>query len=131
MRKKNAIFPYTEQRNAELFATYKILITETPHIYMPDLLRAVVAQPCSRFWVSEERATIVVSSMMRGEFMTVGLEKADMYREIYRRATAMKTAMPEKTLAYIVGYVVNTSAPRFYMSPGHASRIINSLRFPR
>lgn len=131
MRKPNAIFPYAEQRNAELFAAFKKLLSATPHIYIPDLLREVVSQPCSRFWVTEERATIVVSAMMRGDYAAVGLDKAEMYKEICRRVKALRESLPNKPLAYIVAKVVNSPAPRFYLSVGSAARIINGMRYAR
>lgn len=131
MRKKNAIFPYAEQRNAELFCAFKRIAEGAKNIFIPDILKAVVAQPCSRFWVSEERATIVVSAMLRGVSLPMGEEKGKMYKEILRRVLEMRERDrgSGRSLYYTVSSVVNSPSPSFYMSPGNASRLINKMRF--
>lgn len=79
----------------------------------------------ARFWVSEERAAIVISSMMKGDrLLNMRPTKREMFKEIYRRAMLMRKEQPELSVYDIACMVVRQQAPRFYIMPGYAKSII-------
>ena len=95
-------------------------------IRLPKVLRETVQSPSKRFWVSEERAIIVVMQMMAGNNLDrmQPMRKA-MYEEIYRRTMKMKMMNPEMTFTEIVSLVIEQPAPCFYLTPGSAKVIIH------
>ena len=86
--------------------------------------------PCSRFWVSEERATAVISAMLRGQPIldTMRPTKREMFLEIFRRVEEKQKEFPDMPLCDIVFFVVNSPAPKFYMKPKHASDTMYKIK---
>lgn len=119
---------YKQQREHELMTTFRQLLHECRHVNMEKLFKQVVLKPCSRFWVSEERATIVVCRMMRGLPVIATHCKREMYDEIFTRCNALKSQSPALSMSQIVCRVVSAPAPKFYLSASQAKAIINSIR---
>ena len=119
-------FEFAEQRNEDLISTYRRKLSECEVIRLPKVLRETVQSPSKRFWVSEERAIIVVMQMMAGNNLDrmQPMRKA-MYEEIYRRTMKMKMMNPEMTFTEIVSLVIEQPAPCFYLTPGSAKVIIH------
>lgn len=117
---------FTDLRNRELMLTFRRVLAERRYFNVREDFRLVVDQPCSRFWVSEERAAAVVSAMLRGRPVLAGMRhsKQEMYREIHRRVLAMRASDPSAPLFDLVFAVVGSPAPRFYLSPKYAADII-------
>lgn len=108
---------------------YRKLVEESEYVSLPLIFKEVVNQPAARFWVSEERAAIVIASMMRGEKLKGMLpNKQDMFREIYKRAMRLRKSRPELTVPELAFYVVRQPAPKFYLTPGSAKVIISSAK---
>ena len=85
--------------------------------------------PSDRFWVSEERALIVVLQIMKGDtLLGMGKNKRDMFFEIYRRATIMKQKYPTLSLTKIMFKVVRQPAPKFYLTEGSIKVIISKIK---
>ena len=129
MKTLGAKFEYTTERNADLMRVYHEAICLAKQIYMPDVFRTIVNQPSARFWVSEERASVVISSMFRGGgigHMTP--QKQEMYREIFRRVLDLKRLHPRKRLSQLVCRVVVQPAPKFYLTPGSAQVIVSRVK---
>lgn len=96
-----------------------------------DIYSAIVTYECSRFWVSEERATIVVSEILRGGDLNriIGTPtKRRMYIEIVKRVKSEIKKNPGVKLREIVYDVVDSPAPEFYITPGTAKVIISKIR---
>lgn len=109
--------------------SYRRLLSQSAGIRMPQLLQRLVKEPCARFWVSEERATIVVSSMLRGCAATgMSSVKKRMFAEIYRRVTALMADFPGTPLVRLVREVIGSPAPEFYISPRSAYNILCNMR---
>lgn len=119
-------FEFADQRNEDLISTYRRKLSECEVIRLPKVLRETVQSPSKRFWVSEERAIIVVMQMMAGNNLDrmQPMRKA-MYEEIYRRTMKMKMMNPEMTFTEIVSLVIEQPAPCFYLTPGSAKVIIH------
>lgn len=130
MKHTGCILDFTEQRNAELLAAYRLILSQVRHINIRDVSERVVAMPCSRFWVSEERAAIVCGAMLKGEGALSQMRptKQAMFREIFRRMQVLRERNPEATVNELVRRVVNSTAPCFYMQPRCAMEIIYKIK---
>lgn len=116
---------YEEERNHDLMRVYHELICASDFISLPYIYKEVVNMPSTRFWVSEERAAIVISSMMKGDkLLYMRPTKREMFKEIYRRAMQLKREQPALSVYDIAFKVVRQPAPKFYITPGYAKSII-------
>ncbi len=126
MKKKNSLLEFTMQRSQHLIKAFRQAWKQsdgTPNIL--QLSRQVVLMPAPRFWVSEERATEVMSLWLRHgeEFALEGMREAKkrMFREIMRRV--QPRLGQGRPLFHIVSDVVNEPAPEQFMTPGNAAFI--------
>lgn len=123
MKKKNSLLEFTLQRSQLLVQAFRKAWKEsdgTPNVL--QLSHKVVLMPAPRFWVSEERATEVISTWLRQgeEFALEGMRevKKRMFREIMRRVQPRLSA--GRPLYHVVSEVVNEPAPEQFMTPGNA-----------
>lgn len=129
MKHKGSAIEHTGERNRELRRLFSKYYSEGHNPGDDGFYERIVKSPASRFWVSENRATEVVSAMRRGRGIgNMYGEKQRMYREIYRRAMILHASQPALPLTRIVFEVVNSPAPEFYLSPRTAWRIIGEMR---
>lgn len=130
MKPYGSILEFTRERNADLMRAYRHQIRKPGHIRMSDIGAAIVNMPAARFWVSEERAAIVVSALLAGRDLPHNMRptKCEMFSEIYRRVIALRRSRPKATLFDLVSQVVNSPAPKFYMLPRSAMDIIYKIK---
>ena len=129
MKYFGSTFEYEEERNKDLMRAYREEIAAVDFINMPDIFRSIVNKPSSRFWVSEERAAIVVSAMMRGETLAkMRPLKREMFQEIYNRVKALQEQHPDKSVYQLTFTVVQQQAPKFYLTAGSAKVIISKIK---
>lgn len=120
-------FEFTDQRNANLIAVYRKKLSECKVIRLTDVLKDAVNNPSERFWVSEERATEVVLKMMRGDQLKkMSPNKREMFQEIFRRTMEAAKMNPRRNISLIVASIVDSPAPKFYLTPGSAKVIIHN-----
>lgn len=118
-------FEYEDERDEDLFCTFRLLIEETSHIKLRDIYIQLVDMPAQRFWVSEERAAIVISDMFKGKSLKgMRPNKKEMFQEIFRRARELREKYPNKSIAEIAFDVVRQQAPKFYITPSSARILI-------
>ena len=112
---------YSGERIAALMLEYEKYIASCSHIRMSEVFEHIVNQPCSRFWVSEVRAAVVVAAMLRGDSLA-GMHpaKKEMFSEIFRRFLLMRSDFPERSLSRLVSHIITQPAPKFYLSPSSA-----------
>ena len=67
MKYYGSILDFTQERNQELMRVYQEELSKAGYIVMPKIFEQVANSPCSRFWVSEERAAIVISTLLAGK----------------------------------------------------------------
>ncbi len=117
MKSFGSVLAFTRKRNAALLKAYREQITSTGYIRLSEIGERIVNSPSPRFWVSEERAAVVVSAIMRGKPVLDSMRpsKREMFEEIHRRVVALKEAHPDWQLCQLVSEVVNSPAPKFYM----------------
>ena len=129
MKKPGSIFEYEEERNDDLMRCYEAQRRQNCKRKSHVIYAATVAMPSKRFWVSEERAALVVSSLMRGDKLEkMGRMKKEMYLEIYRRVLEARKDSPGESIYNLTFDVVNSPAPKFYLTPGSAKVIINYIK---
>jgi hypothetical protein len=120
MKHVGSTFEYEDMRNEDLLNAYK----EALRIYdrsSADLYRKVVEMPTRRFYVSEERAAIVISNMHKGRSIAqMRPNKREMYEEIYRRVLELKKERPNDSIYDLTFAVVQQPAPKFYLTPESA-----------
>lgn len=126
MKKPGCTLDFTHQRDKELFSAYQRIIKESSYINIFVVSRQLVSTPCSRFWVSPERAASVVSAMLGNRICLnlMRLTKQAMFREIARRVVAMCAVHRDLTFTEAVRRVVYSPAPQFYMTPRTAMEAI-------
>lgn len=129
MKKKGTKSEHEEERNNDLMRVYHELIKNAKEVNLSKIYEQIVNMPSRRFWISEERAAIVLSAMMKGDNLK-GMRptKREMFQELYRRALAIKKKQPNIKPFRLALMVVNQPAPKFYMEPGYARLIITSFK---
>lgn len=129
MKKKGTISQLQHERDDDLMRAFQQELAGRPHILLPEVLNAVVSSPSKRFWVTSERAAIVIYNMMKGdELEHMRPLKRKMFREIYRRVMKLKANYPQLSIPILTEQVVAESAPEFYITPGSAKVIISRIR---
>lgn len=128
MKKKGSVVEFSGERDREILQCYRSCIKERDVIDF-TVYDDIVEMPASRFWVSEPRAAAVVSSMLRGDDIPgMNSERRRMYEEIMRRVVILRDENPKMSLTRAVFNVVNSEAPRFYISAFTARSIIYRLQ---
>lgn len=93
------------------------------------LCQQIATQPAPRFYVSEERAAIVVSAIIHHRRVpAMNPLKHAMYAEITRRARAEMRRHPSLSLTDTVARVVCQPAPSLYLLRSTVARIIHQHR---
>ena len=130
MKHAGSTSDFTEKRNQELLAAFRKVFHSKNFFDITHDYTLVVQTPCSRYWISEERATAVVSAMLRGHSVHYAMRKSkrDMFIDIYCRVLFDRAATPDSPLSDIVFNVVNSQAPQFYMAPRHAREILYKMK---
>lgn len=125
-----SILEFTRERNVDLMRAYRAQIRRHGTIRMSEVRKAVVEMPAARFWVSEERAAVVISAMMAGRGLPPCMRptKREMFSEIHRRVTKLRHERPAASLSELISEVVNSPAPKFYMLPRSAMDIIYKIK---
>ncbi len=118
-------FEYAEDRARDLLKVFKREFEICDCLGIIDVLKIVVDCPAERFYVSEERALRVVSSMYRRPLpSSCNRLKREMFEEIKRRCEQLLDVHPDWPLSRRVYYVVGRQAPKFYLSVNSAHTIL-------
>lgn len=121
---------YSRERLDDLMRVYDEYLSSYKHIRMPELYSNIVNKPSRRFWVSDIRASLVISAMIRGESHIYKMQplKKEMYQEIYNRVMALRKRRPQLTISQLCSIVIAQPAPKFYLTPGSAKIMICKAR---
>lgn len=130
MKYHGCILEFTDQRNRELINAFRQAVSRQPFVELTTVSHIIVNSPCSRFWVSEERAMVVIAALLKGKPILNSMRptKREMFQEIFNRVTNLQAHNPEAPLFDIVMQVVNSPAPKFYMKPRCAMEIIYKIK---
>ena len=121
---------YSQERSDDLMRAYDEYLASCDYIRMSDVYNNIVNMSSRRFWVSDIRAALVISAMIRGEARLDKMcaSKREMYEEIYRRVAIMREEYPEKTTSELCAMVVMQPAQKFYLTPGSAKIMVCKAR---
>lgn len=130
MKHPGNISDFIPMRNRELMEALRKCMENTDFFDINKDFEQVVNSPCSRYWISEERAMLVVSAMMKNQptLQNMRPTKREMFMEIFCRVYIMKVEHPEMTLNDCVYEVVNSPSRKFFMKPRHAREIIYNIK---
>lgn len=129
MKYYGSILDFTQERNQELMRVYQEKLSKAGYIVMPKIFEQVANSPCSRFWVSEERAAIVISILLAGKVVpNMRRNKREMFDEIFHRFLIAREQYPEKSIYALAIMVVNQPAPKFYMTPRTVGELIYRIK---
>jgi len=129
MKKIGSVVEFTPQRDEELLKAFKSQLHLLGTIPLQEIFTRAAMQPASRFWVSERRAMIVISKMIKGDrILSMNPKKREMFYEIYRRVRSIIKDEPDITLTEATFRAVNSQAPEFYLTPKSARAMIYRLR---
>lgn len=130
MKHQGCIIAFAHQRNTELLRAFRRTCREKGIINIAEVSAITANSPCSRFWVSEERAAVVVADMLRGRPVLESMRplKREMFQEIYNRFFAIYSEQPQRSVSDIVFEVVNSPAPKFYIEPRSVMEYIYKIK---
>ncbi len=129
MKYFGSIMDFTRQRNDDLMRAFREQLALARFIVMPEIFELVAESPASRFWVSEERAAIVIAAMEAGKPLTrMRRNKREMFEEIYRRYLIERKNNPRKSVYELVTRIVNQPAPKFYLTPRTVGEFIYRIK---
>lgn len=125
MKNIGSIAEYSEDRERDLLKVYFDYIQSCGEIRVADVCRHIVNAPAPRFYVSEPRATVVISQLLRGEDISrMHHTKQEMYLEIYSRFLVAREKNPHLSITQIITDIVEQPAPKFYLAPESARVMI-------
>ncbi len=132
-KKQGSIFEYETLRNRDLIRAYDKQIAlhfaERKPIILTEIFSLIADMPSTRFWVSEERAAIIVAGIMKGDTLEgMGKMKREMFMEIYKRTMDIRRANPKLSLYHAVAKACNQPAPKFYLTPNSVKVIIYKIK---
>lgn len=116
-----------EERTADLMRAYDDYISSCACIRMPEVYETIANSPAPRFYVSDSRASVVVSAMLTNRsrhYRRMRPLKREMFQEICRRVIVMQRKQPEKSILECCRDIVTQPAPKFYITPNTAKCII-------
>lgn len=129
MKHLGCILEFTKERNADLLRAYRARLEMAGRIVMPEIFALVAQSPAARFWVSEERAAVVIAAMLAGRPLPpMRPNKREMFEEIFRRFLILRDLNPGISLYDAVAEVVNQPAPKFYLSPRTVGEFIYRIK---
>lgn len=130
MKYHGCILEFTDERNKELMSAFRNVMNNCNFIDITKISEEVVNMPCSRFWVSEERAMVVVAALIKGKPVldTMRPTKREMFQEIYKRVLDYQKQFPDASMFELVLKAVNSPAPKFYMTPRSAMETIYKIK---
>lgn len=130
MKRQGSKFEHTAERDKELMKTYCHYLGACDEAKLDVILTQTVNTPCSRFWVSDERASIVMSGIEREaiDLTTMVESRRNMYLELYRRVQLLRNENPTMSLSEVTSMAVMQEAPCFYLTAKSARTIIHRIK---
>ncbi len=129
MKKKGSTSDFKVERDKELLEAFKSQLHLLGQIETGKLFVRASEMPASRFWVSEQRAGVVLSKLQRGDKLEgMNPKRREMFLEIYHRVQDLMRDNPGMKRTEAIFRVVNSRAPQFYLTPKSSRAIIYILR---
>lgn len=121
MKRRGCVFEYTRERDNDMRRAYSMLVDQCDQVDLQDVFKKLVNMPSKRFWVTPDRAAIVIHSMIRGDRLeNMRPMKREMFQELYKIVMQLKQEHPEATMPELCAMAVLRPAPKFYLTVGSA-----------
>lgn len=129
MKYKDSRCYFIQERDADLLSAYQKIIKVRDNIRLSEIEQKLAQSTSRRFWVSEDRAYIVILDMLKGKSLDnmIPTRKA-MYQEIFRRFQIHKSNEPQLSNMEIIKRVCAEKAPSFYLTPQSIHVILSRVR---
>jgi len=137
MKHKGNNIIYITQRNKELYEAYLQELADAAIVRKRDIYRRVVLRPCSRYWISEERARDMINMIDRGipidkiatghrcyKSKTENTIYRDMLLSLYDVFCRVRDQNPDMSRFEQVCIACSTPAPQFFITPCSAQKFI-------
>lgn len=119
MKHKGCFSDTTRQKIDDLLTEYHKIISCSEYVTWEEIIRRLMHAPAPRFYVSEERAAIVLAAIHNGDNLKGMLSnKRRMFMALYRRAKKYIKEDGSVNWDEVSRIVVNQPAPSFYITPG-------------
>lgn len=129
MKYKDSRCYFIEERDADLLRAYKEIINVRDNIRLSEIEEKLSQSPSRRFWVSEDRAYIVILDLLKGKPLDNMIPtRKEMYQEIFRRFQIHKSNEPYLSNMDIIKRVCAEKAPSFYLTPQSIHVILSRVR---
>ena len=129
MKFKGSSCDFTQERDADLLRAYREIISERDNYSLSEIEKRILQSPSRRFWVSEDRAYIVILDLLKGKPLDNMIPtRKEMYQEIFRRFQIHKSNEPYLSNMDIIKRVCAEKAPSFYLTPQSIHVILSRVR---
>lgn len=129
MKNCGSVSEFSEDRNRDLLSAYRTQLASCKYISMPEIYQKVVNMSAPRFYVSETRAAVAITKILKGDkLLYMRPTKREMFFEIYRRYLIKKEKYPHLSLPHILNIVTEQPAPKFYLTAGSAKIYIQKAK---
>ena len=129
MKYKDSRCYFIQERDADLLSAYQKIIKVRDNIRLSEIEQKLAQSPSRRFWVSEDRAYIVILDMLKGKSLDNMIPtRKSMYQEIFRRFQIHKSNEPQLSNMEIIKRVCAEKAPSFYLTPQSIHVILSRVR---
>ena len=121
MKHRGNVFEYTQERDEDMRRAYSQIVDRCNRVDLQEVFHRLVNMPSKRFWVTPDRAAIVIHSMMRGDTLHYMRPlKREMYQELYNIVIELKEKYPNANMPELCSMAVLIPAPKFYLTVGSA-----------
>lgn len=129
MRRIGSSLDYTHERNRDIIRAYRSIVADLDVVDERLTFELLSVAPASRFWVSAERAAVVVSDLIRQRPLPdMNPLRRRMFIEIMRRYIALRKHRPGLPLSHVIGEIVAQPAPEFYLSPRTLAEYVRRIK---
>ena len=129
MKYKDSRCYFIQERDADLLRAYKEIIKVRDNIRLSEIEENLAQSPSRRFWVSEDRAYIVILDLLLGKSIDYMIPtRRAMYHEIFRRFKNYRKQYPHLSKMDIIKRVCYEPAPSFYLTPQTMHVILYRVR---
>lgn len=140
---------YTDQRDRELSAAFirakKALLEQKGYVILREAVDAARCSPCSRYFVSEERAGLVINklllfdsyieSLKRGETVEIPEDPLEnmiymrrrMFSHLFMTYKRIRKENPDKPHKELVLMACSSPANEFYLTQASALEILSKI----
>jgi hypothetical protein len=107
-----------DARDRELLSIYRDKLINCATIDLDQICRDIAVTPTSRFWVNEKIALDEMYYIRKhGCTSRTSETYREMFMEIYKRVCELRLRKPSMSLRDAVERIVQSPAPRFYLTP--------------